>query len=54
VRLDDLLVDLARGDLQAAGPVSLALAELEDGLLSHLAYEESELLGPIARLGIRV
>ncbi len=54
VRLDDLLVDLAQGSLQAAGPVSLALAELEDGLLSHLAYEEQELLGPIARLGIRV
>ena len=43
VRLDDLLVDLAQGSLQAAGPVSLALAELEDGLLSHLAYEEQEL-----------
>lgn len=54
VRLDDLLVALVQGELDAVEPVALALAELEDGLLSHLAYEEQELLGPIARLGIRV
>lgn len=34
-------------------PAVLALAELADTLLSHLAYEERELLEPLARHGYR-
>ena len=53
VRLDALLVDLLEGR-DAAGEVARALTEVEQGLLSHLAYEERELVDAIARLGIRV
>ncbi|MCW2715345.1 MAG: hypothetical protein JWN88_2392 [Frankiales bacterium] len=54
VRLDALLLSVVRGESTLDASVGDALAELEEGLLSHLAYEEEELLGPIARLGVRV
>lgn len=54
VRLDALLLDLVLGRLEDRDALATALAELQDGLLSHLAYEEDELLEAIARLGIRV
>lgn len=54
-RLDSSLVALvsdasdgARADARAA------VDELADVLLSHLTYEEEELVGPLARLGILV
>ncbi|MGH8889449.1 MAG: LLM class flavin-dependent oxidoreductase, partial [Acidothermaceae bacterium] len=52
-RLDEALVSMV------ADPDQLAVVEAEvdrlaDVLLSHLDYEEEELLGPIAALGIQI
>lgn len=50
--VDRALVDLvARGDRTA---LHQAVEALATSLLSHLAYEERELVGPIGRLGIGV
>jgi hypothetical protein len=54
VRLDGLLVDLSEGRLTADEELSTTLSELDTGLVSHLAYEERELLDAIGRLGVRV
>jgi hemerythrin-like domain-containing protein len=51
-RVDGALVALVReGDGVALDRVEKALDELADRLLSHLAYEERELRGPLARHG---
>ena len=50
VRLDTALVDLLR-EPDDLGGLADALDLLSDALLSHLAYEERELLEPLARLG---
>ena len=50
VRLDTALVDLLREPDDLSG-LADALDVLSDALLSHLAYEERELLEPLARLG---
>jgi hemerythrin-like domain-containing protein len=52
-RLDAALVAMVE-DPQNLGAVQDELDRLTDVLLSHLDYEEAELLGPIARLGIRI
>ena len=52
VRLDAQLVALSTGG--GVDDLAPVLADLERGLLSHLAYEEDQLLDPIRRLGIRV
>ncbi|MGW3626526.1 hemerythrin domain-containing protein [Streptomyces sp. NPDC000880] len=48
--VDRALVHLARnpGD---HGPITAAIDVLTDTVLSHFAYEERELLGPLARFG---
>ena len=56
-RFDRALVELVGGDgtgragEQALDDVQQAVAQLADTLLSHLAYEERELIGPLARHG---
>jgi len=50
-RLDAALVAMI-DDPQHLSRVQVEVARLTDVLLSHLDYEEEELLGPIARLGI--
>jgi alkanesulfonate monooxygenase SsuD/methylene tetrahydromethanopterin reductase-like flavin-dependent oxidoreductase (luciferase family) len=52
-RLDAALVAMVE-DPQHLGAVQSEVERLADVLLSHLDYEEQELLGPIARLGIRI
>ena len=52
-RLDAALVAMVE-DPQNLGTVQDEVDRLTDVLLSHLDYEETELLGPIARLGIRI
>jgi hemerythrin-like domain-containing protein len=52
-RLDAALVAMVE-DPQNLGAVQDEVDRLTDVLLSHLDYEEAELLGPIARLGIRI
>lgn len=49
--VDAALVALARdpGDL---GPITAAVDLLTDSLLSHFAYEEQELVAPLARFGM--
>ncbi len=54
VRLDGLLVELLQGRAAATPEVAAALAALDEGLRSHLAYEERELLDAIRRLEVRV
>jgi len=50
--VDRTLVTLVRENDEAAlDAVEQALRSLGDGLLSHLAYEERELRGPLARHG---
>lgn len=49
--LDRALVGFV-GPKAAAPPLRAALDTLTDTLLSHLSYEERELVEPIARLGI--
>jgi alkanesulfonate monooxygenase SsuD/methylene tetrahydromethanopterin reductase-like flavin-dependent oxidoreductase (luciferase family) len=52
-RLDAALVAMV-DDPQQLAQVQIEVERLADILLSHLDYEEDELLGPIARLGISV
>jgi hemerythrin-like domain-containing protein len=52
-RLDEALVAMVE-DPEKLRAVQSEVERLADVLLSHLDYEESELLGPIARLGIRL
>jgi hemerythrin-like domain-containing protein len=52
-RLDTALVAMI-DDPQQLTRVQTEVERLSDILLSHLAYEEEELLGPIARLGIAI
>jgi hypothetical protein len=50
--VDRVLVALVQGaDAEALDAVETALQALSDRLLSHLAYEERELRGPLARHG---
>jgi hypothetical protein len=50
--LDRALVDLVRdGDESALTALDATIGRLSDRLLSHLAYEERELRGPLARHG---
>jgi len=51
-RLDAALVAMVK-DPDQLGVVRSEVERLSDVLLSHLDYEEQELLGPIRRLGIR-
>lgn len=55
-RLDVALVALVGPSPTAADAVAAqaAVRELADALLSHLSYEEEELVGPLNRLGILV
>jgi hemerythrin-like domain-containing protein len=54
-RLDRSLVALVADHTAAAREVALtAVDELAEVLLSHLAYEEEELVGPLSRLGLVV
>ena len=52
-RLDAALVAMV-DDPQQLTAVQIEVERLADILLSHLDYEEQELLGPIARLGITI
>jgi hemerythrin-like domain-containing protein len=52
-RLDAALVAMV-DDPEHLSRVQAEVDRLTDVLLSHLAYEEEELLGPIARLGISI
>jgi hemerythrin-like domain-containing protein len=49
-RVDRALVDLVSGEGDSAG-VQESVDLLTDSLLSHLAYEERELIEPLARFG---
>jgi hemerythrin-like domain-containing protein len=49
--LDKALIGLVQ-DPTAFGPIDDAIASLSDTLLSHLAYEERELIEPLVRLGL--
>jgi iron-sulfur cluster repair protein YtfE (RIC family) len=55
-RLDTALVSLVGPSprLEDATAAQAAVSELSDVLGSHLTYEEEELVGPLARLGILV
>jgi hemerythrin-like domain-containing protein len=55
-RLDRSLVALVGPSPSAANAAAAtdAVSELSDTLLSHLTYEEEELVGPLTRLGILV
>jgi hypothetical protein len=50
--VDDALVDLVRDDGDGGAGLRRAVDVLTDTLLSHLAYEERELVEPITRLGL--
>jgi hypothetical protein len=50
--VDAALVDLVRDDGDGGAALQRAVDVLTDTLLSHLAYEERELVEPIARLGL--
>jgi hypothetical protein len=50
--VDAALVDLVRDDGDGWAALQRAVDVLTDTLLSHLAYEERELVEPIARLGL--
>jgi alkanesulfonate monooxygenase SsuD/methylene tetrahydromethanopterin reductase-like flavin-dependent oxidoreductase (luciferase family) len=52
-RIDSALVSMVR-DQAAIGEVQAAVDLLTDALLSHLSYEEGELVEPLARLGPRI
>jgi hemerythrin-like domain-containing protein len=52
-RLDEALVSLVDDPSQLPS-VQAQVDRLGDVLASHLDYEEEELLGPIARLGIQI
>ena len=52
-RLDEALVSMV-GDPDSLAVVQSEVERLSDVLLSHLDYEEEELLGPIAALGIEI
>lgn len=51
--IDHALVSFV-GPAADSGPLRLAIDQLTDTLLSHLSYEERELVEPIARLGVIV
>ncbi len=50
-RVDRALVDMVEADLADPSPVQAAVDLMTDALLSHLSYEERELVEPLARLG---
>jgi hemerythrin-like domain-containing protein len=52
-RLDESLVSMV-GDPERIEVVRDEVDEIAAVLLSHLAYEEEQLLGPIARLGVQI
>ena len=52
-RLDEALV-LMVDDASELPGVQAEVERLTEVLLSHLDYEEQELLGPIARLGVEI
>ena len=52
-KLDQALVAMVE-DPEQLGVVASEVERLGDVLLSHLDYEEEELLGPIAALGIQI
>ena len=54
VLLDRALVDMLTQEASALPRVAAALEDLRAGLLSHLAYEEEELLPALGRLEVRV
>ena len=54
VALDRALVAMLTEEAAALPRVAAALEELRAGLLSHLAYEEEELLPALGRLEVRV
>jgi hemerythrin-like domain-containing protein len=54
VALDTALVAMIAGEDGALARVAAAATALQAGLLSHLDYEERELLGPIGRIGLLV
>jgi hypothetical protein len=53
VAVDDALVAMMQ-DEDGLAQTRLAVQQLADVLLEHLAYEEQQLLGPIGELGIEV
>jgi alkanesulfonate monooxygenase SsuD/methylene tetrahydromethanopterin reductase-like flavin-dependent oxidoreductase (luciferase family) len=53
IRIDRALVSMVR-DPAAIGEVQAAVDLLTDALMSHLSYEERELVEPLARLGPRI
>jgi hypothetical protein len=53
-RVDGALVAYVSGRTGGGGQLQRAADELTDTLLSHLAYEERELVEPLARLGVLV
>jgi iron-sulfur cluster repair protein YtfE (RIC family) len=53
-RLDRALVAFVTGGAEAVAEAQAAVDELGEVLLSHLQYEEEELVGPLSRLGILV
>jgi len=50
-RVDEALVALVTDPLRGMPSVRAAVDLLTDALLSHLSYEEHELLAPLARFG---
>ena len=50
-RIDAALVAMVEPDGNGVAPVRAAVDLLSDALLSHLSYEERELVEPLARLG---
>ena len=48
-RVDQALVDFISGGEEADGRLRATVDQLSDALLSHLAYEERELVEPLAR-----
>ena len=50
-RVDRAMVALVAADPTGSARVAAAMDLLTDALLSHLSYEERELVEPLARLG---
>ena len=51
-RVDRALVGLVSDPVDGMTALRAAVDLLTDGLLSHLSYEERELVEPLARLGM--